>query len=112
MIVCLSKGSDGKVKWAKAFSWTDEKICENEVTRFWRENPSATMISFFDYIFPVWEKNWKRKHFKPLNDLVVMELDESGWKYFIITLVVVMVVACGIFFYTPKMVKHIYNKRF
>jgi hypothetical protein len=106
MIVCLSKGSDGQVKWAKAFSWTDEKICENEVTRFWRENPSATMTGFFDYIFPVWEKNWKRKHFKPLNDLVVMELDETGWKYFIITLLVVLGIACGIFFYTPKTVQY------
>lgn len=70
MIVCIGYDNAGKTQWVRAFSWTDEKICEVEATHY--AKPDMKLTDLVDYMVPIWYNNWKRKEFTPMNELVTM----------------------------------------
>lgn len=76
IIICVGYNEKG-VTFVRAFSWTDEKICENEAVRFYSKD--MKLEALVDHMIPVWTKNWKRKEFTSLNDLVQSEPSASTW---------------------------------
>lgn len=76
IIVCV--GYDCcKATWVRAFSWTDEKICEVEVTRYFRED--MKLYQMVEYLIPIWTANWKRKEFTPYNQIMQISPSKSTW---------------------------------
>lgn len=88
MIYCI--GHDGqKTKWVKSFSWTDEKICENEAMHY--QSDTMTLNGFVDHMIPVLYNNWKRKEFTPLNNVLTIAPSTSAWIWLIVVNIIVSV---------------------
>lgn len=85
IIVCVGYDKNG-VTWVRAFSWTDEKICENEAVRFYTKD--MKLETLVDHMIPVWTANWKRKEFTPLNELIHLSPSLAAW----ITMIVLQII--------------------
>lgn len=88
IIVCVGYDGNG-VTWVRAFSWTDEKICENEAARFYTKD--MKLEALVDHMIPVWTANWKRKEFSPLNELIHLTPSTTAWITMIILQIILVV---------------------
>lgn len=87
IIICVGYDKSG-VTWVRAFSWTDEKICENEAVRFYTKN--MKLEALVDHMIPIWTANWKRKEFTPLNELVHLSPSTTAWVTTILLQIIMM----------------------
>ena len=87
IIICVGYAPTVGVTWVRAFSWTDEKICENEAVRFYTKDMKLEQL--VDHMIPVWTANWKRKEFTPLNDIVNIVPTTGAWITMIILVLII-----------------------
>lgn len=89
IIVCV--GYTGtQATWLKAFSWTDEKVCENEAVRFFQ--PSMTLTDFVEHMIPVWQEKWQRKQFTPYNEIISIQPSTTAW----VIMILVNLILCTV----------------
>lgn len=81
IIVCVGYTGD-KATWIKAFSWTDEKVCENEAVRFY--SPDMTLTGLVEHMIPVWKEKWARKQFTPYNEIISIQPSTTAWVIMIV----------------------------
>jgi hypothetical protein len=89
IIICVGY-TGSQATWVKAFSWTDEKVCENEAVRYFQ--PNMTLTGLVEHMMPVWEKNWVRKQFTPYNEIINIQPSTTGW----VIMVVLNLILCAI----------------
>lgn len=94
IILCVGYDNVG-VTWVRAFSWTDEKICENEAVRFYNKN--MKLEALVDHMIPVWTANWKRKEFTPLNDIINIVPSTTAWVTMIALIIIITTVLTVVF---------------
>lgn len=75
-VVCIGMSSDGKVKWARTFSWADEQTVEVEASRWLMDHPSLVWEEFHAWLVEH-TAGWKRKEFK---DFKYIRISLPAWK--------------------------------
>lgn len=95
IILCVGYDCCGAT-WVKAFSWTDEKVCENEAVRFYSRD--MKLYQLVEHMIPVWTANWKRKEFTPFNE--IMEISPSNTAWWIMIIIIVLTVTAMVFFFS------------
>lgn len=81
IILCVGY-TGSQATWIKAFSWTDEKVCENEAVRYFRSD--MTLTGLVEHMIPIWRDKWVRKQFTPYNEIINIQPSTTAWVIMII----------------------------
>lgn len=72
-IICLAVDKYNVIKKAGVISWTEAFGCINGVENWLGQYEGNNLEEILDNTLPIIHKEWRRREFTPLNDIVTME---------------------------------------